>query len=626
MALRAIKDFPKATPSTEDLILIEQQGGGRSVSLKELPVSTPVEKKISDVQKDLNARITALAFEPGDTTGDAELRDIRNPADGFTVPAETNAGGAVRAQVTQLDDKISNLKGDIGDLNERLVMHDPESNFIDVSKNKTGGYINGSNGEVISNTGFAYTDFIELDANTPYFYGNIYGGYYAFYDENKIFVAGEDSLSSLTQGFKIPENAKYGRFTINLSWSNIDSTWIFTRNENPKPYSELLKLSSIPNDNSVSSDKIKSSAVTVDKIDFKKHDESTNFINSWKDNCYIGADGSEIAYNGFGCSEYIILSPNKNYYYGGGVYNGYYAYYREDGSLIEGHGNDASLSNPFITPDETYYMRVTITYLSYKDTAWINPINMKPKPYTYVIDTEKIKIKTDYIEDPCEYLGDEICAFTKCICIGDSLTEGVMNHLDSGATEYTSYDKYSFPRNLERLTNLEVTNKGHSGLSSSEWYSAESSVELRGYDIAIIQLGVNDQIRYGEFGDTSKTAFTNIINKLKTENKNIKIFVANIIPAMSYSSDGMKKFSADLLEWLKITYANDEDVIPLDIQKYGHTKSADAYNCGHLSAYGYYRLAKDYKAYISYYMNQNPNVFKEIQFIGTDYWYDDPNS
>ena len=120
MALRAIKDFPKATPSTEDLILIEQQGGGRSVSLKELPVSTPVEKKISDVQKDLNARITALAFEPGDTTGDAELRDIRNPADGFTVPAETNAGGAVRAQVTQLDEKISNLKGDIGDVEDRI--------------------------------------------------------------------------------------------------------------------------------------------------------------------------------------------------------------------------------------------------------------------------------------------------------------------------------------------------------------------------------------------------------------------------------------------------------------------------------------------------------------------------
>lgn len=113
MALRAIKDFPKATPSTEDLILIEQQGGGRSVSLKELPVSTPVEKKISDVKKDLNDKISALAFEPGDTTGDAELRNIRTPADGFTVPANANAGDAVRAQVTQLDGKINELKGDL---------------------------------------------------------------------------------------------------------------------------------------------------------------------------------------------------------------------------------------------------------------------------------------------------------------------------------------------------------------------------------------------------------------------------------------------------------------------------------------------------------------------------------
>ena len=118
MALRAIKDFPKATPSTEDLILIEQQGGGRSVSLKELPVSTPVEKKISDVKKDLNDKISALAFEPGDTTGDAELRNIRTPADGFTVPANANAGDAVRAQVTQLDGKITELKGDVSDLIE----------------------------------------------------------------------------------------------------------------------------------------------------------------------------------------------------------------------------------------------------------------------------------------------------------------------------------------------------------------------------------------------------------------------------------------------------------------------------------------------------------------------------
>ena len=160
MALRAIKDFPKATPSTEDLILIEQQGGGRSVSLKELPVSTPVEKKISDVQKDLNARITALAFEPGDTTGDAELRDIRNPADGFTVPAETNAGGAVRAQVTQLDEKISNLKGDLDGYVKNKYDTYVSHNLINGDDSMTIGAITNTGAVISEYTDYAYTDYI----------------------------------------------------------------------------------------------------------------------------------------------------------------------------------------------------------------------------------------------------------------------------------------------------------------------------------------------------------------------------------------------------------------------------------------------------------------------------------
>ena len=197
---------------------------------------------------------------------------------------------------------------------------------------------------------------------------------------------------------------------------------------------------------------------------------------------------------------------------------------------------------------------------------------------------------------------------------------------NNGEPEYVTYDKYSFPRNLERLTNCQVTNKGRGGYSSAEWYEAEQNTDLSGYDIAIIQLGVNDQIRYGEFGTTSITAFTNIINKLKTENKNIKIFVANIIPATAYSTEGYLTFSADLLEWVEGLHANDTSIIPLNMQQYAHTADSSAYNCGHLSAYGYWRLAQDYKNYISYYMSSHKDEFREIQFIGTDYWYDDPNA
>ena len=113
-----ISDFPKVTPEGSDRILIDREGKGGSITLSQIPVSNPVEDRI----KGLNDRIDRLAFEPGDTTGDAELRDIRNPAEGFTVPANANAGKAVRAQVTQLDEKISNLKADVKNtFNTRLA-------------------------------------------------------------------------------------------------------------------------------------------------------------------------------------------------------------------------------------------------------------------------------------------------------------------------------------------------------------------------------------------------------------------------------------------------------------------------------------------------------------------------
>ena len=229
MALRAIKDFPKATPSTEDLILIEQQGGGRSVSLKELPVSTPVEKKISDVQKDLNARITALAFEPGDTTGDAELRDIRNPATGFTVPAETNAGGAVRAQVTQLDEKISNLKGDLVNVSNGLMLNkytcneEIEESVTTNANNRIAYYENWFTSEYIdvSNCKNVICENIAYYYNVKLIIPPI--SFFTDTDANT-FISIEYDISSgsvFNGTFNVPSNAKYMRVTIQNNGSTI---------------------------------------------------------------------------------------------------------------------------------------------------------------------------------------------------------------------------------------------------------------------------------------------------------------------------------------------------------------------------------------------------------------------
>ena len=129
-----ISDFPKVTPAGTDYILVEKDGQGGSITLSQIPVSTPVNDKISEEVNKLNSQINDLAFLPeGSSVADAELINIRTPADGFTVPAGSNAGNAVRAQVTQLDEKISNLKGDLDNLENALLVDKTEDIYPSLS-------------------------------------------------------------------------------------------------------------------------------------------------------------------------------------------------------------------------------------------------------------------------------------------------------------------------------------------------------------------------------------------------------------------------------------------------------------------------------------------------------------
>ena len=217
---------------------------------------------------------------------------------------------------------------------------------------------------------------------------------------------------------------------------------------------------------------------------------------------------------------------------------------------------------------------------------------------------------------PTDYTKGDIGIFTKCLCVGDSLTSGVFNRIDG----YATLPKYSYPAKLKTISGIDTTNLGNGGMSSKQWYEAHINDDLSGHDFAIIQLGVNDALQNGGWTDESVTAFTNIINKIKAQNNKIKIFVATIIPATSYSgsaydsvSEGIRNLVAGLA---------DTDVICLDMAIYGHTNTSSAYNCGHLSAYGYWRLAKDYYNYISWYIANHQSEFREVQFIGTDYTYE----
>lgn len=265
------------------------------------------------------------------------------------------------------------------------------------------------------------------------------------------------------------------------------------------------------------------------------------------------------------------------------------------------------LENPKVLP----YGETEAVFL-----ANVGTDNLESKSVTAEkLNDDVIELINQKSDNPCDYNGGDISAFDTCVCVGDSLTEGIfnVNRTESSKT----YPSMSYPAYLQKITGITVTNKGSGGKTTVAWWNTFKDSNLSGHKMAIIALGVNDFYTYGkEWTEESKEALGNIVQKLQNENKNIKIFVSTVLPAKYYPASQYENINQGIRDYVKTK--NDSNVICLDLAKYGHTNDKDAYNTGHLSAYGYWRLAKDYANYISWYMNNNSEVFKEIQFIGTE--------
>ena len=68
MAINKISEFPKVTPSADDKILIEKNGEGGHINLSEMPVSAPVNTRITGEVNSLKSRIDNLTVNAGDSS------------------------------------------------------------------------------------------------------------------------------------------------------------------------------------------------------------------------------------------------------------------------------------------------------------------------------------------------------------------------------------------------------------------------------------------------------------------------------------------------------------------------------------------------------------------------------
>ena len=217
-----------------------------------------------------------------------------------------------------------------------------------------------------------------------------------------------------------------------------------------------------------------------------------------------------------------------------------------------------------------------------------------------------------------DYPGNEICTFNKILCIGDSLTEGTFNYSANNSNDNVIADaKYSYPTYLTKMTGVTTYNHGHGGYTAEEWYTAYEETDLSGYDACIIMLGINDAVE--EVGvQNFSTNMSNIIDKVKTDNDGIRVFIATLIPAYS---DYDTKFNNYITEIKRLVAEDYTDCFLVDINQYSVCKAYTPYVQGHLTAIGYQQLAKEFKTLISYIMHNNLESFRNVQFIGTEYTY-----
>ena len=273
------------------------------------------------------------------------------------------------------------------------------------------------------------------------------------------------------------------------------------------------------------------------------------------------------------------------------------------------------------------------------------------KTFTFTVTTSASGGNNEetIITTPTKYHGNEIQMFSRGICIGDSVTEGSFDSPQGGAI----VKKYSYPSIMKRLTNIDIVNAGIAGMTSQTWYEASlnsddqwgkwvnqewvwnmnptnsgndiisSTLDYSGFDFAIIHMGIND---LAPIYDSTKTIdevlvnfetyINNIISKLKTANKGIKIFLATIIP--SYANPTNVVYG-QLNDKIKEIVEYSDNTYLLDLNEYSDIATNEGYNITHPTALGYHKLATEIVAYISYIINKNLNDFKTIQFIGTDY-------
>lgn len=251
-----------------------------------------------------------------------------------------------------------------------------------------------------------------------------------------------------------------------------------------------------------------------------------------------------------------------------------------------------------------------------------------------------------------------ISCFKKITCIGDSLTQGVLEYTQDGVNLPTLVEGVSYPSYLSKHTQVTTVNLGIGSrcasrqvtsepIASTSWYDyavsqgwTEDSNNIG--DIAIIALGTNDVTKQMTIGDidndinftdrnlnarTFVGGYANIIQWLKEVKPKIKIFVITISNVRNDFNESTITLRNQYSNVIKAMASKFENVYVIDLQKYAETTIQEqqhykaVYQNGHNNALGYELRARQIISYIDYIIENNFTSFRNLQFIDSDKEY-----
>lgn len=220
-----------------------------------------------------------------------------------------------------------------------------------------------------------------------------------------------------------------------------------------------------------------------------------------------------------------------------------------------------------------------------KEFIWINyattnGLKVSVKPYF-----DKMK-GTSLLETSLNYITMLKARYATAICIGDSLTYGQQTSVQG-----VGVSKDNYPRFLQRMTGMNVTNAGQSGVTTKQWLdNIAPSYNFADYECAFICLGTNGDILDDET-DENYIAYCDIIDLIKTQNPNCAIFIIDALN--THVNDALAHISSDY--GLPFIRAFENDLYWLR-GNHGSAVSPTHYRQGdsvHLSPMGYLLLARN---------------------------------